>query len=82
MATQAQARQAAKARVRNIKRALRKVDTKLEVMERRLDKLLERERLIQTQGFNSFLEETRDFYELIRSFEATMVATMTIFMID
>lgn len=81
MPTQAQARTAAKSRVRQIKRTLRTVDTKLEVMERRLNKLLERETLIQAKSFDSFLKELSQFFERVRDLERTIQLVMTIFLI-
>lgn len=79
MATQAQARQRAKERVRQVKRALKKVDTRLEVMERRLDKLLERETLIQIDSFDSFLKNYDTFIGMVKDFERTLTNVMVVF---
>lgn len=79
MATQAAVRTKAKEKVRVIRRSLRKVDTSLEIMERRLDKLLERETLIQIQSFDSFLKQFDQFITLIRDFERTLINVMIIF---
>lgn len=79
MATQAQARSRAKERVRVVKRGLKKVDTKLETMERRLDKLLERDTLIQIDSFDSFLKNYDDFIKLVQEFERTLTNVMVVF---
>lgn len=79
--TQAQERQQAKARVRVLKRALKKCDTSLEVLERRLDRLLERERLITIEAFDSYLDNYAAFLENIRENERKMVAVMALFLV-
>lgn len=78
MATQAVQRQLARAKVRIIKRSLRTVDTSLEVMERRLNKILETERLVTTASFDSFLKNMDKFYVRVRSFETTVILVMTV----
>lgn len=79
MPTQAQARQKAKERVRVVKRVLRKADTKIEVLERRLNKLLERDRLITIESFQSFLENYDKFVAELRTFERVLTDVMIIF---
>ena len=79
MATQAQARSRAKERVRQVKRSLKKVDTRLEIMERRLDKLLERDTLIQIDSFDSFLKNFDVFIDLIKDLERTLTNVMVVF---
>jgi len=82
MATQAQVRQQAKERVRVVKRSLRVADTRLEVMERRLDKLLDRKTLITVESFDSFLGTMDLFYARVRQFERTVIAVMTVFITE
>lgn len=79
MPTQAQVRTKAKERVRIVKRALRRVDTDLEVLERRLNKLLERDRLITIEGFDTFLQNYDKMVVEIRRFETTLLNVMIIF---
>lgn len=79
MATQAQVRQQAKERVRVVKRSLRVVDTALEVLERRLNKLLERETLITIESFDSFLKNWDTMVNRIQEFERTLTNVMVIF---
>lgn len=81
MPTPGEARQAAKERVRKLKRALRKVDTKLEIMERRLDKILERQTLIQINTFDTWLENWDKFIAEIKDMERTITNVMIIFRI-
>ena len=81
MATQAQVRSRAKERVRVVKRGLKKVDTRLEIMERRLDKLLERDTLIQIESFDSFLKNFDEFIKLIQELERMITNVMVIFRI-
>lgn len=82
MPTQAQVRTQAKERVRVLKRALKKVDTKLEVLERRADKLLERERLITIDAFESYLKNYDQFIIEIKKYEMTLLNVMVIFTIN
>jgi hypothetical protein len=77
--TQAEQRTRAKERVRKVKRALRVVDTDLEVLERRLDKLLERDRLITIGAFDSFLQNWDKMVKDIQAYEATLTNVMVIF---
>lgn len=79
MATQAVQRQQRKEKVRVVKRMLRKVDTQLEVMERRLDKMLEVEREVSFQSFESFLQNWDNLVVRIQNFERTLTAVMVIF---
>jgi hypothetical protein len=79
--TQAQERAQAKERVRVLRRNLKKVDTSLEVLERRLDRLLERERLITLEAFDSYLENYTKFIANIRSNEVAMTAVMALFLV-
>ncbi len=81
MPTPGERRQAAKERVRKLKRGLRKVDTKLEVMERRLDKILERDTLVQLPTFDSWLTNWDNFIEEIREMERLITNVMIIFRI-
>jgi len=53
--SEAQIRNRAKERVRQVKRALHKADTSLEITERRLDRMLERKTLIQVGTFASYM---------------------------
>jgi hypothetical protein len=77
--TQGQARQKAKERVRVVRRALRVVDTGLEVMERRLDKLLERKTLITLESFDSLLTNYDGFIGKVQEFEKTLTEVMILF---
>jgi hypothetical protein len=79
MPTPGQARQSAKERVRKLKRALRKVDTKLEIMERRLDKILERDSLVQLPTFDSWLNNWDQFILEVKEMERVIVNVMIIF---
>ncbi len=82
MPTQAQQRQVAKTRVRALRASLKIVDTRLEIMERRLDKLLDRKTLITVDSFNSYLENMRAFYAKVRLHELNTLAVMTTFIIE
>lgn len=77
--TQGQARQKAKERVRVVKRSLKAVDTNLEVMERRLDKLLERKTLITLESFDSLLTNYDSFIDKIHDYEKTLTEVMILF---
>ena len=79
MPTPGQARQSAKERVRKLKRALRKVYTKLEVMERRLDKILERDSLVQLPTFDSWLNNWDGFIDEVKAMERVITKVMIIF---
>jgi len=79
--TQAEQRTQAKERVRVVKRGLKAVDTRLEVLERRLDKLLERKRLIDFESFDSFLENYDAMVAAIQEFEKTLTNVMILFRI-
>lgn len=79
MATQAVQRAQRKEKVRVVKRSLRKVDTRLEVMERRLDKILEVEREVSIQSFQSFLDNWDKFVDQIQVFERDLTNVMIIF---
>lgn len=79
MATQAQVRSKAKERVRVVKRSLKKVDTSLEILERRLDKLLERDTLIQMESFDSFLKNYDSMVKNIQALEVTLTNVMVVF---
>lgn len=81
MPTQAQIRTKAKERIRIVKRSLRKVDTKLEILERRLNVLLERERLVTIDAFDSFLQNYDKFVDELRQYERTLTNVMIIFTI-
>lgn len=82
MPTQAQQRQIAKHRVRVMRGALKLVDTRLEIMERRLNKLLERETLITVGSFDSYLKNMAGFFERIKILEQTTMHAMTTFLIE
>lgn len=82
MSTQAQVRQTAKERVRTLKRSLKRVDTKLEILERRLDKLLERQTLITTESFDSFLKNYDGFVNEVGQFEVTLTEVLILFSIN
>lgn len=79
MPTQAVQRARRKEKVRVVKRSLRKVDTRLEVMERRLDKILEVEREVSIQSFQSFLDNWDKFVDQIQVFERDLTNVMIIF---
>lgn len=79
MGTQAQERQRAKERVRQVKRALKVVDTRLEVLERRLDKLLERKTLITIDAWDSYLSNWDSMVEAMRAYERTLTEVMIVF---
>lgn len=81
MATQAQVRQRAKERVRDLRRGLKPVDTTLEKMDRRLNKLLERETLIQIESFDSLLTDFDSFVKNIQEFERLITNVMIVFRI-
>lgn len=81
MATQAQVRQKAKERVRDLRRGLKPVDTTLEKMDRRLNKLLERETLIQIESFDSLLNDFDSFVKNIQEFERLITNVMIVFRI-
>jgi hypothetical protein len=65
--------------VRKLKRALRKVDTKLEIMERRLDKILERDSLVQRPTFDSWLNNWDQFIVEVKEMERVITNVMIIF---
>lgn len=79
MPTQAVQRARRKEKVRVVKRALRKVDTRLEVMERRLDKILKVEREVSIDSFDSFLKNWDVFVTQVQEFERTLTNVMIIF---
>lgn len=82
MPTQAQQRQIAKHRVRVMRGALKVVDTRLELLDRRLIKLLDRETLITLDSFNTWLKNYDGFYVRIRILEQTIVHAMTTFLTE
>ncbi len=82
MPTQAQQRQIAKHRVRVLRGALKIVDTRVELMDRRLKKLLERETLITVGSFDSFLVNMNGLFERIKVLEQTTMHAMTTFLIE
>lgn len=80
MPTQAQQRQIAKHRVRVMRGALKVVDTRLELLDRRLIKLLDRQTLITLDSFNTWLKNYDGFYIRIRILEQTIIHAMTTFL--
>ena len=82
MPTQAEVRQQAKRRVRLMRAQLKVVDTRLELMDRRLIKLLDRRTLITVQAFDSFLKMMDGFYARIRMFERFVISVMTTFLTE
>ncbi len=60
---------------------MKAVDTQLEVLERRLDRLLERERLITIEAFDSYLANYQRFINLINANERIMTGVMALFLI-
>lgn len=77
--TQGEARQKAKERVRTVKRSLKAVDTQLEVMERRLNKLLDRKSLITIESFDSLLQNYDTFVGKLHDYEKTLTEVMILF---
>ncbi len=82
MATQAEIRQTAKTRVRRLRAAMKRVDTQHELLDRRLMKLLDRKMLITLDSFNSFLQNYDVYYMRIKALEGTIIAAMTVFLVD
>lgn len=82
MPTQAQQRQIAKHRVRVMRGALKVVDTRIELLDRRLIKLLDRQTLITVDSFNTWLKNYDGFYVRIRILEQTIVHAMTTFLAE
>lgn len=76
--TEAQVRNRAKERVRQVKRALHDADTSLEVLERRLDKMLERKTLIQTNTFETYMKNHDVFIGKIQEYTRTLIDVLTI----
>jgi hypothetical protein len=62
--------------------ALKVVDTRLELLDRRLIKLLDRETLITLDSFNTWLKNYDGFYVRIRILEQTIVHAMTTFLTE
>ena len=65
-----------------MRRSLKQVDTRLELLDRRLLKLLERDTLITLDSFDSWLKNYDGFYVKIRALELTIVNAMTTFLVD
>lgn len=82
MPSQAQQRQIAKQRVRVMRSSLKQVDTRLELLDRRLIKLLDRETLITLDSFNSWLKNYDGFYVRVRLLEGTIIHAMTTFLAE
>ncbi len=82
MATQAEVRQAAKQRVRRIRAQMKLVDTRHELLDRRLMKLLDRKTLITIDAFDSWLRDYDGYYVRIRMLEGYIIAAMTAFLVD
>lgn len=82
MPTQAQQRQIAKHRVRVMRGALKVVDTRIELLDRRLIKLLDRQTLITVDSFNTWLKNYDGFYIRIRILEQTIMHAMTTFLVE
>jgi len=80
--TQAQQRQIAKHRVRVMRGALKVVDTRTELLDRRLTKLLDRQTLITIDSFDSWLKHYDGFYTRIRILEQTIIHAMTTFLVE
>lgn len=76
--TEAQVRNRAKERVRQVKRALHDTDTALEILERRLDKMLERKTLIQVGTFDSYLDAHDNLIERVERYTRTLIDVLTI----
>lgn len=60
---------------------MRTTDSKLEVLERRLDKLLERDTLIQMPSFDSWLKSWAEFIAEVREMERVITNVMIVFRI-
>ena len=82
MPTQAEVRQKAKQRVRRMRHVLKQVDTRLELMDRRLVSLLDVDRLITVRSFDSYLKNMDGFFVRIRALETNTIHAMTTFLID
>ncbi len=80
--TQASIRQTRKERIRNIKRNLHAVDTRLERMERRLDQLLTVEREVSLKSLNSFFDMKRDFDAHLKMMEIHIASVIGLFLLD
>lgn len=76
--TEASIRNRAKERVRQVKRALHDVDTKLEICERRLDKMLERKTLIQVPTFESYLKNHDTFIGEVEAYTKKLAEVLII----
>jgi len=76
--TEAQIRNRAKERVRQVKRALHDADTSLEVLERRLDKILERKTLVQAGTFESYLQDHDVLIDKVERYTRTLIDVLTI----
>ena len=77
--TEAQIRNRAKERVRQVKRGLHDVDTALEVLERRLDKMLERKTLIQVPTFEKYLVKHDDLIDKVQRYTKLLSDVLIIF---
>lgn len=62
--------------------ALKVVDTRIELLDRRLMKLLERQTLITVDSFNTWLKNYDGFYTRIRILEQTIMHAMTTFLVE
>jgi len=80
--TQAQIRATRKERVRNVKRSLKRVDTQVEVMQRRLEQLLVVEREVSTKSWDSFLKMYDELYFRLTVLERVFTSVMGLFMSD
>lgn len=82
MPTQAEIRVQRKTRVRRLRASLRKLDTQHEVLERRLDRMLEVEREVSFKSFDSFIKNKRVYDRRLRDFELVMAAIIGLFLVD
>lgn len=62
--------------------AVKLVDTRVEILERRLDKLLERKTLITVDSFDSYLKHLSGLFIRIQMLEKTTMHAMTTFLIE
>jgi len=78
--TDAQVRNAREQALRAIRRSERKLDTKIEVMERRLDRAIENKERITFPLLDSVLKDYRDLIRLVKAMETQLTSGTIIFM--
>ena len=75
--TDAQVRSAREQALRSVRRAQRKLDTKIEVMERRLDRSIENKERITFPLLKSVIDDFQSLVSLVRELE-TKISSATI----